>query len=144
MWSLRYTIISMKMNILQDSHICISVQLSWKISVAFIWRLIRVLFVCQPFFENREKSPLFCKKYALFVCVYGWSSHLKCSFKNILEKSTNIFHFWAFLSYVVYKMCIEVPLFQVPPLSRKIRGCTPIFLDQNRRTCVISKIAATP
>ena len=44
------------------------------------------------FFENREKVPWFCKKVpwiwkksALFVCIYGLNSHLKRSFKSILD-----------------------------------------------------------
>ena len=46
-----------------------------------------------PFSENRRKVPRFCKKSALnleksalFVCIHGLNSHLKCSFKSILEK----------------------------------------------------------
>ena len=34
-----------------------------------------------PFFENRKKCPG-----VLFVCIYGLNSHLKCSFKSILER----------------------------------------------------------
>ena len=38
-----------------------------------------------PFWKY-EKIALILEKIALFVCIYGLNCHLKCSFKDILEK----------------------------------------------------------
>ena len=62
---------------------------------------------------GRGRSTLFCflkigkkfalnlEKIALFVCIYGLNSHLKCSFGEILEKK-----------YVLHEVIIKTPLFQ--------------------------------
>ena len=63
-----------------------------------------------PFFENRKKIPWFWN--VLLVCIYESNSHLKCSFKCILEKNIKILLYWAFLLYVVHETFIELPLFQ--------------------------------
>ena len=59
-----------------------------------------------------EKSSMILEKIALFVCIYGLHSNLKCSFKSILEKKHKNFSLRSLLLYDVYEVFIQVPLFQ--------------------------------
>ena len=59
-------------------------------------------------------------KIALFVCIYGLNSHLKCSFKGILDKKHKNFPCGALL---VYELFMEVSLFQ-----KNVLPCAPITL----------------
>ena len=47
-----------------------------------------------------KKSALILEKSALFVCIYGLDSHLKCSFNSIFEKYTNFFPCEVRMSYM--------------------------------------------
>ena len=47
-----------------------------------------------------KKSALILEKSALFVCIYGLDSYLKCSFNSIFEKYTNIFLCGVRMSYM--------------------------------------------
>ena len=58
-----------------------------------------------------KKFPIF-DKISLLVCISGLNSHLKCSFKSNLEKSTKHFPCGSPLLYVVHKMFIEMSLLQ--------------------------------
>ena len=77
------------------------------------------------FLENRIKVAEFCKK----MCNYGLNSHLKCSFKSILEKNvskcfTKMFQCGALLFYVQHETLIKVPLFQETfPAPKKLLFC---------------------
>ena len=86
-----------------------------------------------PFFENRRKVTWFCKKKpwswkkgALFVCIYGLNSHLKCSFKSILDKKHQFFFrvglFYCMSSMKHFSNC---PYSKKLPLPRKIPDCSP-------------------
>ena len=82
------------------------------------------------FFENRKIVPWFCKnsalileKSVLFVCTYGLTAHLKCSFKNILEKQHQNFPCFLCVSYM--KRLSKHPYSEKQPLPRKIPGCAP-------------------
>ena len=59
-------------------------------------------------FSKIEKSALILKKCALFVCIYGLNSQLKCSFKGILEKHM--------------KRLSKCTHSKKPPMSQKIPG----------------------
>ena len=52
------------------------------------------------------------EKSALFVFIYGFNTHLKCSFKSISEKKHQIFLCGAFLLYVIRLTFMKVALFQ--------------------------------
>ena len=76
--------------------------------------------------------PWFCKKCALilercalFVSIYGLNSHLKCSFKSILEINTKMFPCGSFLLCVVHETFIEVSLFQeISPAAKHFWLCS--------------------
>ena len=78
------------------------------------------------FFENRKKVPWFCKnsvlileKSALFVCIYGLDSHLKCSFKSILDRRhQRFFPVWHFHCMSYMKRLSNFPCSKEPPLPR--------------------------
>ena len=61
-------------------------------------------------FWKQTKSALILGKIALFTCIYGLNSHLKCSFKSIWRKNTKIFPCKALILYVVHKVFIKVHL----------------------------------
>ena len=42
------------------------------------------------FYNSRKKVPWFWKKSSLLDCISGLNSHLKCNFKNILEKNHHV------------------------------------------------------
>ena len=63
-----------------------------------------------PFLKIEQCPAL--EKSALFVCIYGLNSHLKYSFKSIVEKKHQNFFRGAFLLYAVHETFMEVPLFQ--------------------------------
>ena len=63
------------------------------------------------FLKIEKKVAWFCKKSTLFVIIHGLHSHLKCSFKNILEKKHQIFLMPFFVCHT-WNVLIKVPLFQ--------------------------------
>ena len=66
------------------------------------------------------------EKKALF-CVYNLKSHLKCSFKSILEKKhQNFFRVVFFMSYM--KRLLKCPFSKKPPMPRKNPGCAPVIM----------------
>ena len=79
-----------------------------------IWKKKKSTLILQNSVSILEKSVLFVRN-------YGLNSHLKCSFKSVLEKKHQIFHSGALLLNVVHETFIKVPLFQetspVPKLS---------------------------
>ena len=56
-----------------------------------------------------KKCVLILEKRALFLCIYGLNSHLKCSFKGILKKKHQHVSLRALLLYIVHETFIEVP-----------------------------------
>ena len=66
-------------------------------------------------FSKETKSTLILENIALFVCIYGLNSSLKCSFKNILEKKHEVF--------------IEVRLFQETCSAPKIPVFAPVTVN---------------
>ena len=80
-----------------------------------------------PFLKIEWKCPKFGEN--ALVRFYGLNvhlcSHLKCSFKSILEKKLRVFACWIFLSFVADQMFIEVPFSKKPLLPWKIPSCTP-------------------
>ena len=60
------------------------------------------------------------------MCIYGFISHLKCSFNIFRRKKKKIFPCRALLLYVVHEVFIEVPLFQETcpaPKNSSFRAC---------------------
>ena len=73
-----------------------------------------------------KKSALILEKSVLFVCIYGSNSHLKCSFKIILEKKTpKYFPAGSFFCRSPIKHISKCPYFNKPPLPRKISSYVP-------------------
>ena len=71
-------------NMAATSHVKLGF-LNSKVNFCWIWTLSRRKgFPC--LFWKKIKTTLILEKIALFVCIYGLNSHLKCSFKKILEK----------------------------------------------------------
>ena len=62
-----------------------------------------------------RKSNNFMTFIALFMCIYGLDSHLKCSFKSILEKKHENFFLWS-LSFV----CRTWSFYQSAPILRNL------------------------
>ena len=65
------------------------------------------------------KSVLILEKGALFVCIYGLNSHLKCSFKSIMVEKHQFFSPVG-LFYVIHETFFELSLFQETSLAIKI------------------------
>ena len=63
-------------------------------------------------FRKQKKSALILQKSALFVCIYGLNSYLKCSSNSISQKKHHNVSLGALLLDVVHETFIEVPLFQ--------------------------------
>ena len=73
-------------------------------------------------FLKIEKSALILEKHAMFVCIYGLNSYLKCNFKIIFEKkhqnicprglsfvscAWNVYWRHSYILYVVHEMFID-------------------------------------
>ena len=89
-----------------------------------------------PFFENRKTLPWFCKKRAmifeknaLLVCIYELSSHLKSSFKSMLEKKHQIFSLRTLsivsLTWNVYRS-VPIPRNLPAPKNIWLRTCNTL------------------
>ena len=88
------------------------------------------------FFENRKTLPWFCKKSAmifeknaLLVCIYELSSHLKSSFKSMLEKKHQIFSLRTLsivsLTWNVYRS-VPIPRNLPAPKNIWLRTCNTL------------------
>ena len=62
-------------------------------------------------------------KKALFMCVYGLNSHLKCSFKSILEKK----HQYFFLRSPFWYVCHTLKIYRSAPIPKNL-PCPEKFL----------------
>ena len=74
-----------------------------------------------------QKIALILKKCALFKCICGLNSHLKCNFKCILEKKHHNFPCGASLLCLYMKHLLKCLYSKKPPLLRKIYGCAPVM-----------------
>ena len=82
------------------------------------------------FLKIDKKCPNF-EKIALFVCIYGLNSHLKCilSISECLgEKARKSFATESFFCMLYMKCLSKYPYFNKPVLPRKIPGCAPATL----------------
>ena len=77
-------------------------------------------------FWKKTKSTLLLEKIALLECIYRLNSHLKCSFKSILQKKHESFPCGALHLYVAHKVFVEVPRFQEICSAPKMFGCAPV------------------
>ena len=86
------------------------------------------------------------EKHALFVYNYGLNSHLKCSFKSILEKNvskcfTKMFQCGALLFYVRHETLIKVPLFQETfPAPKSYYFVNSIIIINNNSIIIVNSI----
>ena len=77
-------------------------------------------------FLKVDKKYSNIEKIALFVCIYGLNSHLKCSFKNILEKFFPAKTFFC----MSYMKCLSKCFYSKKPvLPQKIPGCAPVTFN---------------
>ena len=72
----------------------------------------------------------FWKKNVLFVCIYGLNSHLKCSFKDILEKnfSRKFFSAEPFVCMSHMECFSKFPYYKKHVLPWKLPDCAPVAL----------------
>ena len=73
---------------------------------------LKLLLKLSFFFEYGKKVAGVWKINALLVCICGLNSHLKYSFKGILEKKHEIFFYGALLTILAHEVFIEVLPFQ--------------------------------
>ena len=82
-------------------------------------------------FRKWTKSTLIWEKIVLFVCIYGLISHLKCSFKNILEKKQENFPLELFFCMSCMSCLSKCFYSKKPVLPQKFPGCVPVTFNIN-------------
>ena len=99
-------------------------MLLWKATSSFLYLSFKINWKQNKGTLILQKSALILKNVcALLVCIYGLSSHFKCSFKSILGKKNFPARFFFSVSHV--KRLSKCPYSKKPPLPRKIPGCVP-------------------
>ena len=84
----------------------------------------------KKFTDSQKKCPDLGKN-VLFECIYGLNSHLKCSFKGILEKNTKMFHCGALLFYLHMECLFYMEYVPIPrnlPCLKKFLLALLIFV----------------
>ena len=93
---------------------------------------IDLIFSCIKLFEviiEVTRSTLTLENIALFVCIYGLKSHLKCSFLQYLEEKTNLFPAEPCFCILCMKCLSKCFCSKKPILPRKIPVCAPVIFN---------------